>query len=77
ETFQDIHELKTLLVAQPRQLARNLLQQLILYATGTPVGLADRLEVESILDSAAPNGFLAGDLLHAVIQSRMFLGRSE
>jgi hypothetical protein len=77
EAFHDIHQLKQLLVAQPRQLARNLLQQLTLYATGTPVGLADRSEVETILDAAAPAGFRAGDLLHAVIQSRLFLGRSE
>ncbi len=75
--FQDIHELKVLLAAEPRQLARNLLQQLILYATGTPVGFADRRELEGMLDEAAANGFRVRDLLQAVVHSRMFLGRSE
>ena len=77
ETFQDIHQLKRLLIAQPRQLARNLLHQLILYSTGTPVGFADRREVETMLDATAPQGFRAGDLLHAVVQSSLFLGRGK
>lgn len=75
--FQDIHELKVLLAAEPRQLARNLLQQLILYATGTPVGFADRRELEAMLDKTAADGFRVRDLLQAVVQSEMFLGRIE
>ena len=35
--FQDIHELKAILAGNPRQLARSLLHQFTLYATGTPV----------------------------------------
>jgi hypothetical protein len=75
--FQNIHELKSLLAAEPRQLARNLLQQLILYATGTPVGFADRQELEAILNETAADGFRVRDLLHAVVQSEIFLGRTE
>ncbi|WP_442510314.1 DUF1588 domain-containing protein [Novipirellula sp. SH528] len=74
-SFCDIHELKAILVADQRQLARNLLQQFTLYATGTPVRFADRADIESILDACAAKGYRAGDLLHALVQSRIFLGK--
>ena len=72
--FRDIRELKSLLAANPRALARNLLRQFTVYATGTPVRFSDRAEIESILDACAPAGYRAGDLLHALVQSRIFLG---
>jgi hypothetical protein len=74
EAFKDIHELKRLLAANPRQLAKNLLEHLTLHATGTPVGFADREEIEAILDACAANGFRVKDLIHALVQSRIFLG---
>lgn len=72
--FKDIRELKELLAAQPRQLARNLLHQLTLYSTGTPVRFSDRREIEAILDRTKPNGHRVRDLLHGLIQSRIFIG---
>lgn len=74
ETFRDIHELKRLLAANPRILAKNLLEHLVLHATGTPVGFADREEIESMLDACAAGGFRVQDLIHALVQSRIFLG---
>lgn len=74
ETFQDIRELKRLLVANPRGLARNFLHHLALHATGAPVGFADRQEIEAMLDACAEGGYRIGDLLHALVQSRIFLG---
>lgn len=74
ETFHDIHELKRLLVQQPRQLARNLLQQFALYATGTPVRFSDRPEIEMLLDNCAANGYRVGDLLRELVGSRIFAG---
>lgn len=72
--FQNIRELKTHLAANPRQLARNLLHQFTIYATGTPVRFSDRPEIESMLDACAKNGYRIGDLLHSLVQSRIFLG---
>ena len=72
--FRDIHELKVLLSAAPRQLAQNLLQQFTVYATGTPVRFSDRAEIEQILDILAVDDYRARDLLHALVQSRIFLG---
>ncbi|MFT5523649.1 MAG: hypothetical protein ACI9G1_003554 [Pirellulaceae bacterium] len=75
--FQDIHELKNLLAANPRQLARNLLNQFTVYATGTPVRFSDRSEIEQLLDACAGDGYRVRDLLHVFIQSKIFLGRAE
>ena len=72
--FQDVHELKALLAANPRQLARNLLHQFTVYATGTQVRFSDRAEIEHLLDALAMDGYRTGDLLHALVQSRIFLG---
>jgi hypothetical protein len=74
ETFRDIHELKRLLAAQPRQLAKNLLEHLTLHATGTPVGFADREVIESVLDACAANGYRVRDLIHSLVRSQIFLG---
>jgi hypothetical protein len=73
-SFQNIRELKNLPAANPRQLARNLLQQLTVYATGTPERFSDRAEIEAILDSCAGDGYRVRDLLHALVQSKIFLG---
>ena len=73
-TFQNILDLKAHLASNPRQLARNLLHQFTIYATGTPVRFSDRPEVESMLDACARDGYRVKDLLHALIQSRLFLG---
>lgn len=73
-TFKDIHDLKTHLASNPRQLARNLLHQLAICATGTPVRFSDRPEIEAMLDACAQDGYRVKDLLHALIQSRIFLG---
>ncbi len=72
--FRDIHQLKSLLVSNPRQLARNLLHQFTLYATGTQVRFSDRAEIESILDACESEGYGVRDLVHALVQSRVFLG---
>jgi hypothetical protein len=72
--FQNIRELKTILASQPRQLARNLLHQFTLYATGTSVRFADRVEIEALLDGCAADGYRVRDLLHALVQNRIFLG---
>ncbi|MHC4879274.1 MAG: DUF1592 domain-containing protein [Planctomycetota bacterium] len=74
--FENINKLKALFVADQRQLARNLLHQFTVYATGTPVRFSDRRTIESILDSCHPDGYRVRDLLHGLIQSRIFLGNN-
>lgn len=71
--FHDIRELKAIVAADPRQLARNFLRQLTIYATGTPVRFSDRPEIEKMLDSCAKDDYRARDLVHALVRSRVFL----
>ena len=70
--FADIRELKTRLAANDRQLARNLVNQLVVFATEAPVRFGDRPEVESILDRAKPTHYGVKSLIHGLIQSRSF-----
>ncbi|MDA1231078.1 MAG: DUF1588 domain-containing protein, partial [Planctomycetota bacterium] len=73
-SFKDVQALKQMLAADTRGLARNLLHQFTVYATGTPVRFSDRAEIEGILDNCAVNAYRSRDLLHGLIQSRIFLG---
>jgi hypothetical protein len=75
-TFRDVRELKALFAADPRRLARNLLHRFTVYSTGTPVRFSDRAEIESILDRCATDGYRVGDLLFAIVQSKIFLGQA-
>jgi len=75
--FHDVRELKKLLRNDVRQLARNLLNQFTVYATGTPVRFSDRREIELLLDQCGDNGYPVGDLLHALVQSRLFVGEQH
>jgi hypothetical protein len=72
--FTDVFELKALLSAKPRALARNFLQQLLLYGTGTPMRFSDRREIERILDQVRAEGYRVRDLLHGIVASQMFSG---
>lgn len=72
--FKNIHDLKTILAANPRQLARNLLHQFTVYATGTPVRYSDRREIESLLDACKKDGYRVRDLMLALVGSEIFTG---
>jgi len=76
-SFSGIRQLKKILAANPRQLARNLLFQFTVYSTGTPVRFSDREQIEAILDNCAGSGFRVRDLLHGLIQSEVFLGKGH
>jgi hypothetical protein len=73
-SFNDVRDLKTIFAANSRQLARNLLHQLTVYSTGTPVRFSDRSAIENILNSCAGSGYRTRDLLHALVQSKIFSG---
>ena len=74
EAFSDVNDLKQLLAARPRQLAKNLVEQLTLYATGTPVRFSERAEVERILDDCESDGYRVRDLMMGLIGSEIFMG---
>ena len=73
--FTDVMDYRKMLVAdrpKQRQLARNLTNQLVIYATGAPISFGDRAAVEKILDRAGGDNPKLKDLLHEVVQSPIF-----
>ncbi len=74
DSLNGVLDLKRHLSQKPRQLARSLATQLILYATGTPIRYSERENMEDILDQCANRGYLTRDIFHAVIQSQIFTG---
>jgi hypothetical protein len=53
-------------------IAANLARQLTIYATGAPIGFADRQEIEQILDRASSSHYGVRSLVHEVVQSELF-----
>jgi hypothetical protein len=70
--FEDIRGLKRLLLADERQIARNLTRQLLVFATGAPVRFGDRPDVEKILDRARPSQYGVRTLIQEIVQSDLF-----
>jgi hypothetical protein len=73
--FQDVRELKRLLLADEKLEARNLVRQLAVYATGAPVRFADRPVIERILDRASSTQYGVRSLIHGLVQSELFLNK--
>jgi len=67
EAFRDA------LLADPRALSRGLVRQLVLHATGAPVTAAEAGAVDAILGAAEAEGGGVRALLHAVVESPLFL----
>lgn len=72
DAFADIHGFKKLLLARERQVARNLVERLAVYATGAKPTFADREVVEAILDGAKGGAYGLRTILHGVVASRLF-----
>lgn len=72
QKFQDVRELKRLLLKDERQIARNLTNQFIVFATGAPVQFSDRPKIEAILDRAAGKGYGVKTLIQLLIESELF-----
>lgn len=70
--FSDIREFKQLLVSNEKQIARNLARQFTVYATGAPVGFADRSHIEALLDRASSSHYGVRSLIHELVQSDLF-----
>jgi hypothetical protein len=70
--FRDVREFKKLLLKDETALARNLVRQLSVFATGAPVGFTDRPEIEAILARARSRQFSVRTLIEELIQSQLF-----
>ena len=73
--FENIHDFRQLVAAEPRKLARNVVEQLLVYGTGAPIGFSDRQAVDSIVDEVADDNFGFRSIIHAVVSSPIFLSK--
>ena len=64
-----------MLLADEPQIARNLVRQLLVYATGSPALFSDRREVERILEQCSDSEFGTRSLIHELAQSELFLNK--
>ncbi len=71
-SFEDIDQFKQLVLEDQSQLARCVVGKLMTYLTGATPDFADREVVEQIVSEAAASQYGMRDLIHGVIQSRVF-----
>lgn len=72
-TFTDVRALKQLLLTNEPQIARNLVRQLVTYATGAPVRFSERPAIESILQRSADREYGVRTLIREIVTSDLFL----
>jgi hypothetical protein len=70
--FKDVRGLRKFLAEDELPIARNLVRQLTVFATGAPVRFSDRDEVEKILAAAKGDNYGVRSLVHALVQSELF-----
>ena len=73
--FKNVREFKALVLKDELPVARNLGKQLLIFATGAPVGFTDRPALEKILQDAPPGHFGVRTLIHEIVQSGLFLNK--
>jgi len=73
QAFQNVSDYKRLLLDDRDQIARNLIQRMLVYATGADIQFADREVVEQIVDKLRRENYGFRTLVHEVVQSRLFL----
>ncbi len=69
--FKDVREFKKLLMQDELPIARNLVRQLTIFATGAPVRFFDRDEIEKILDKTKAKRYGVRSIVHAIVQSEI------
>jgi len=72
ESFSDITQYKKMLLDRQEQVARNLIEKLIVYSTGTKIQFADRIEVERILNACKENDYGMKTMLYEIVASKIF-----
>jgi hypothetical protein len=69
----DIHEMKQFLLEKEEQIARNLVEKLLIHGSGRLLKPSDQGEVNRILDGIKPSGYRLRDLIRSVAESRLLL----
>jgi Protein of unknown function (DUF1592)/Protein of unknown function (DUF1588)/Protein of unknown function (DUF1585)/Protein of unknown function (DUF1587)/Protein of unknown function (DUF1595)/Planctomycete cytochrome C len=70
--FANIDEYRALLLKDEEIIARNLLSQLVIYATGADVGFADGAKLDDMMSRLKARGYGVRSMIHEVVQSPLF-----
>jgi hypothetical protein len=73
-SFSDFEEFRTLLLSQQQQVTNNLATRLLSFGTGREMGFSDRASIARLVSSLGAKGGVR-DLMHAVVQSEIFLSK--
>jgi hypothetical protein len=71
--FDGIEQYKKLLLREREQIARNFIEQLVVYSTGAEIQFADRDEIERILQVCSKKKYGMKTMIYEVVQSKLFL----
>ena len=66
-TFKDIRDLKALILRDEKVVAKNLVCQLLIFATGAPISISDYEQVNSILKEVEHERYGARNIVHAIV----------
>jgi len=72
QKFRDIDEFKQLLLKDRDQLARNLTERLVTYATGAAPQPGDQAEIEAIVGRIRERNYGLRSLVHEIVASKLF-----
>jgi hypothetical protein len=72
QKFRDIDEFKQLLLKDKDQLARNLTERLVTYATGAAPQPADQPEIDAIVGRIRDRGYGLRRLVQEIVESKLF-----
>ena len=70
--FTNIDDFRALLLKDEDVIARNLLRQLVSYATGADVGFADDAKLDEMMSRLKSGGYGVRSMVHEVVQSPLF-----
>ena len=73
--FADFREFRSLMLEREEQFARAIASKLLVYGSGRPLTVADRRSVDGVAAGAGEDGLGLRSMIHAVIESEMFLRR--
>lgn len=72
-SFDNVDGFKRMILAKPDQIARNLLEKTLVYATGASIEFADRREIDALVADLAHDQYGFRSIIHAAVQSSIFL----
>jgi hypothetical protein len=75
QTFENVSDMKRLLLADLGLFARNVTSKLLTYASGRTLNTLDRGEVDRIVSEVAARGYGLRELVLSVVTSRIFLNK--